>query len=150
VPGLYGYVSATKWLTEIELTRFDSYDAYWITRGWDRMGPIQTQSRIDAIAPNPPVAGPCMLGGVAWAPTRGISKVEIQVDSGPWAEAQLAGALSNDTWRQWSYRWIASAGRHLVRVRASDGAGQVQSSVDAEPQPGPATGYHTVGITVGS
>jgi hypothetical protein len=148
VAGLYGYVSATKWLKEIELTRFTAYDSYWVARGWDRLGPIRTESRIDTIAPNPPKAGPCTLAGVAWAPTRGISKVEVQVDSGPWAVARLAGALSDDTWRQWAFPWTATSGRHLIRVRATDGQGQTQTGTSAEPLPGPATGYHTVEVTI--
>jgi hypothetical protein len=148
VAGLYGYVSATKWLTEIELTRFSAYNSYWVVRGWDRLGPIKTESRIDTIAPNPPVAGPCKLAGVAWAPTRGISKVELQVDSGPWGVAQLAGELSDDTWRQWVFPWTATPGRHLIRVRATDGQGQTQTAANAEPLPNAATGYHTVQVTI--
>jgi DMSO/TMAO reductase YedYZ molybdopterin-dependent catalytic subunit len=150
VAGLYGYVSATKWLTEIELTRFDAYDAYWVTRGWDRQAPIKTESRIDAIAPNPPVAGPCVLAGVAWAPTRGIGKVEVQIDAEPWAPARLAASLSNDTWRQWAFPWTATPGRHVVRVRATDLQGVTQTAVNAEPLPNVATGYHTVQVTVSS
>jgi DMSO/TMAO reductase YedYZ molybdopterin-dependent catalytic subunit len=148
VAGLYGYVSATKWLTEIQLTRFDAYDSYWVERGWDRLGPIKTESRIDTIAPNPPVAGPSVLAGVAWAPTRGISKVEVQVDDQPWRIARLAAPLSNDTWRQWSFPWMATPGRHLIRVRATDGLGQTQTAVNAEPLPNAATGYHTVRVAV--
>jgi DMSO/TMAO reductase YedYZ molybdopterin-dependent catalytic subunit len=148
VAGLYGYVSATKWLTEIELTRFDAYTPYWVARGWDRMGPILTESRIDAIAPNPPKAGPTVLAGVAWAPTRGISRVEVQIDTGPWGVAHLADAISADTWRQWSFPWTATEGRHLVRVRATDGQGRTQTAVNAEPLPNAATGYHTVAVNI--
>ena len=148
VAGLYGYVSATKWLTDIELTRFDAYDSYWVQRGWDRLGPIKTESRIDTIAPNPPVAGPTVLAGVAWAPTRGISKVEVQVDDAPWGMARLAEPLSDDTWRQWSFPWRATSGHHVIRVRATDGRGQTQTAVNAEPLPNAATGYHTVTVNV--
>ena len=148
VAGLYGYVSATKWLTEIQLTRFDAYDSYWVVRGWDQQGPIKTESRIDAIAPNPPVAGPSVLAGVAWAPTRGISKVEVQVDNQPWGVAHLADPLSNDTWRQWSFRWTATPGHHVIRVRATDEQGQTQTAVNAEPLPNAATGYHTVAVDI--
>jgi DMSO/TMAO reductase YedYZ molybdopterin-dependent catalytic subunit len=148
VAGLYGYVSATKWLTDIELTRFDAYDSYWVQRGWDRLGPIKTESRIDTISPNPPVAGPTVLAGVAWAPTRGISKVEVQVDNHPWGVARLADPLSDDTWRQWSFPWTATPGSHLIRVRATDGHGQTQTAVNAEPLPNAATGYHTVSVKV--
>jgi DMSO/TMAO reductase YedYZ molybdopterin-dependent catalytic subunit len=148
VAGLYGYVSATKWLTEIQLTRFDAYTPYWVARGWDRMGPIKTESRIDTIAPNPPKAGPSILAGVAWAPTRGISKVEVQIDTGPWGVARLADAISADTWRQWSFPWTASPGHHLIRVRATDGQGQTQTAAIAEPLPNAATGYHTVSVDI--
>jgi DMSO/TMAO reductase YedYZ molybdopterin-dependent catalytic subunit len=148
VAGLYGYVSATKWLTEIQLTRFDAYTPYWVARGWDRMGPILTESRIDTIAPNPPKAGPSILAGVAWAPTRGISKVEVQVDTAPWGVARLADAISADTWRQWSFPWTATPGHHLVRVRATDGQGKTQTAVNAEPLPNAATGYHTVSVDI--
>jgi DMSO/TMAO reductase YedYZ molybdopterin-dependent catalytic subunit len=148
VAGLYGYVSATKWLNEIELTRFDAYDAYWVQRGWDQQAPIKTESRIDTIAPNPPKAGPSTLAGVAWAPTRGVSKVEVQVDSAPWATARLAKPLSKDTWVQWAFPWTATAGRHVIRVRATDGQGQTQTSVEAEPLPNAATGYHTVQVDI--
>jgi hypothetical protein len=148
VAGLYGYVSATKWLRQIELTRFDAYDSYWVQRGWDRLGPIKTESRIDTISPNPPVAGPTVLAGVAWAPTRGISKVEVQVDNQPWGGARLADPLSNDTWRQWSFPWTATPGSHVIRVRATDGHGQTQTAVNAEPLPNAATGYHAVRVNV--
>ncbi len=149
VPGLYGYVSATKWLSEIELSRFDQFDAYWVQRGWSQQGPIQTQSRIDVPRPSRTVrAGTVAVAGVAWAPTRGISKVEIQVDNQPWQTSQLADALSNDTWRQWHYQWDAAPGTHRLRVRATDGDGILQSGHDQEPQPGPATGYHTVTVDV--
>jgi DMSO/TMAO reductase YedYZ molybdopterin-dependent catalytic subunit len=148
VAGLYGYVSATKWLAEIQLTRFDAYTPYWVERGWDRMGPIKTESRIDTIAPNPPKAGPSVLAGVAWAPTRGISKVEVQVDGGAWRVAHLADAISADTWRQWSFPWNATPGHHLIGVRATDGQGQTQTAVIAEPLPNAATGYHTVSVIV--
>jgi DMSO/TMAO reductase YedYZ molybdopterin-dependent catalytic subunit len=148
VAGLYGYVSATKWLTELELTTWDAFDAYWVPRGWSKRGPIKTQSRIDTVSPLPPVAGPVAVAGVAWAPTRGISRVEVQVDDEPWADATLAAALSDETWRQWVYRWEATAGPHRLRVRATDGRGEAQTADDAPPQPDGATGYHTVEITV--
>jgi DMSO/TMAO reductase YedYZ molybdopterin-dependent catalytic subunit len=149
VPGLYGYVSATKWLSDIELTRFDRYDAYWVQRGWNQQGVIETQSRIDVPTGQRVVrAQPNAVAGVAWAPTRGVSKVEVQVDQGPWNEATLAGALSADTWRQWVYHWAATPGVHRLRVRATDGTGVLQDGRDQPPQPGGATGYHTVFVTV--
>jgi DMSO/TMAO reductase YedYZ molybdopterin-dependent catalytic subunit len=149
VPGLYGYVSATKWLSEIELARFDSFDAYWVQRGWARQGAIKTQSRIDV-----PVARRKLrpttvpVAGVAWAPTRGIARVEVQVDDGEWREARLAEALSADTWRQWVYLWDATPGQHRLRVRATDGDGVLQDGRDRPPEPSGATGYHTISVTV--
>lgn len=149
VAGLYGYTSATKWLSEIELTTWEGFDAYWVPRGWDKFAPVLTQSRIDTIVPNSPVvAGPVVVAGVAWAPTRGISRVEIQVDEAPWAEAQLAEALTDDTWRQWRFPWQAPPGRHVLRVRATDGRGETQTARFSRPGPNGATGYHTVRVLV--
>jgi DMSO/TMAO reductase YedYZ molybdopterin-dependent catalytic subunit len=149
VPGLYGYVSATKWLAEIELTRFDRYDAYWIQRGWSQHGPIDTQSRIDVPRSQGELRATTVpVAGVAWAPTRGIAKVEVQVDDGPWREATLADALSGDTWRQWVYPWHATPGEHRLRVRATDGTGALQDGRDQPPGPSGATGYHTISVVV--
>ena len=112
VPGLYGYVSATKWLSEIELTTFDGFDAYWVPRGWDKLGPIKTQSRIDVPSLGAEVgAGSTTVAGVAWAQGRGISKVEVRVDKGPWHEARLATTVSDDTWRQWLWNLGCKGGR---------------------------------------
>ena len=150
MPGLYGYVSATKWLSDIELTRFDRYDAYWVQRGWTQQGPIETQSRIDI--PNSGrelrAKDAISVAGVAWAPTRGIAKVEVQIDEGTWHEAVLADALSTDTWRQWVYRWDTTPGDHRLRVRATDGTGALQDGHEQPPGPSGATGYHTVNVTV--
>ncbi|HWS32188.1 MAG TPA: molybdopterin-dependent oxidoreductase, partial [Actinoplanes sp.] len=145
VPGLYGYVSACKWITEIELTRFADFDAYWVPRGWSAQAPVKTQSRIDtpragAVKP----AGPVTVAGVAWATHRGIAKVEVQVDEGPWQTTELAPAVSVDTWRQWSLTWPASAGRHTLRVRATDLDGVTQTPALAPPAPDGATGWHQV------
>jgi len=148
VPGLYGYVSATKWLTEIELTTWDAFDAYWVRRGWSKRGPVKTQSRIDTVWPLPPVAGPVAVAGVAWAPTRGISRVELRVDDGPWVEVSLASALSDGTWRQWVYHWEATPGVHLLAVRATDGRGETQTARRSRPDPDGATGYHTIRVEV--
>ncbi len=149
VPGLYGYVSATKWLTEIELTTFDAFDAYWIPRGWSRLAPIKTQSRIDVPRSGVQLErGDTTIAGVAWAPTRDISKVEIQIDDGPWRRATLAEALSDQTWRQWSYRWESSPGSHDIRVRATDGDGNTQSSAPVPPEPNGAEGHHAITVTV--
>jgi DMSO/TMAO reductase YedYZ molybdopterin-dependent catalytic subunit len=148
VPGLYGYVSATKWLTEIQLTTWDAFDAYWVPRGWAKRAPIKTQSRIDTVSPSPAAAGPVAVAGVAWAPTRGISRVEVKVDDEPWAEARLAAPLSDDAWRQWVFRWDASAGEHVLAVRATDGRGDTQTAQETAPDPDGATGYHTVQVKV--
>jgi len=149
VPGLYGYVSATKWLSDIELSRFDQFDSYWVQRGWNQQGPILTQSRIDIPQPHRTArAGTIPVAGVAWAPTRGIRNVEIQVDNQPWRSATLADALSTDTWRQWSYLWEATPGTHQLRVRATDSTGALQDANDQPPGPGGATGYHTININV--
>jgi DMSO/TMAO reductase YedYZ molybdopterin-dependent catalytic subunit len=150
VPGLYGYVSACKWITEIELSRFADFDAYWVPRGWSQRAPIKTQSRIDTPRDGSKrKAGTFVVAGVAWAQHRGISKVEVQVDGGPWAEATLAATVSSDTWRQWSYRWQATPGKHTLRVRATDRDGQTQTSTPAPPAPDGATGWHAVQVDVG-
>jgi DMSO/TMAO reductase YedYZ molybdopterin-dependent catalytic subunit len=149
VPGLYGYVSACKWITEIELSRFADFDAYWVPRGWSQQAPIKTQSRIDTPRDGAKrKAGVVTVAGVAWAQHRGIKKVEVQVDGGPWTEATLAGAVSSDTWRQWSYQWHAANGQHAVRVRATDSTGETQTSTPAPPDPNGATGWHSVRVTV--
>jgi DMSO/TMAO reductase YedYZ molybdopterin-dependent catalytic subunit len=149
VPGLYGYVSATKWLAEIELTTWEAFDAYWVPRGWAKEGPIKTQSRIDVPASLAAVpAGPTAVAGVAWAPTRGIERVEVQVDDGRWAPARLAAPVGEDTWRQWVYEWDATPGGHTLRVRATDGTGQLQTEERAEPIPDGASGWHTIQVRV--
>ena len=149
VAGLYGYVSATKWLKQIQLTRLEDFDAYWIPRGWAKQAPIKTQSRIDTPRGGQKlVAGPIAIAGVAWAPTRGITRVEVQVDNEPWQAAQLGETASANTWVQWLYRWDAPAGRHHLRVRATDGTGQTQTAQVQRPEPDGATGYHTRTVTV--
>jgi DMSO/TMAO reductase YedYZ molybdopterin-dependent catalytic subunit len=147
VPGLYGYVSATKWLAELELSRFGDFDAYWIKRGWAQQAPIKTESRIDT--PTGDVrAGQVTVAGVAWAQHRGVSKVEVRVDNGPWQQATLAAVPSIDTWRQWKWTWTAAPGRHRLQVRATDNGGQAQTEDHADPFPDGATGWHTVDVTV--
>lgn len=149
VPGLYGYVSATKWLTAIELTTFDAFQGYWVPRGWAARAPVKTSSRIDVPRPDEQVtAGRVAVAGVAWAPTRGIGAVEVQVDDGPWAPARLAAPLSADAWRQWVHEWVATPGAHVLRVRATDGAGEVQEERRRPPRPDGATGYHRVRVKV--
>ncbi|MFI6344781.1 molybdopterin-dependent oxidoreductase [Streptomyces sp. NPDC050560] len=149
VPGLYGYVSACKWIEDIELTTFDSYDPYWVKRSWARRAPIKTQSRIDTPKPFArPRAGTVMVAGVAWAQHRGIDKVEVRVDDGPWREAGLAAEDSRDTWRQWSIPWRAAKGGHTLTVRATDRTGRLQTEQRARTVPDGASGWHSVVVTV--
>jgi DMSO/TMAO reductase YedYZ molybdopterin-dependent catalytic subunit len=147
VPGLYGYVSATKWVTDWEITRFDDAEAYWTKRGWSARGPIKTHSRIDV--PRDSVdAGAVTTAGVAWAQHTGITKVEVRVDDGRWEEAELASVPSADTWVQWRWEWDAKPGEHRLQVRATDKTGYSQTSERADVVPDGATGYHGVDITV--
>lgn len=149
VPGLYGYVSACKWVTELELTRFADFDAYWVPRGWSAQGPIKTQSRIDAPRRrNRLTPGPITVAGVAWAQHRGIRRVEVRVDGGPWQEATLAPTVSVDTWVQWSWSWDATPGEHRLQVRATDATGETQTERTQGVAPDGATGWHTVTVTV--
>jgi len=149
VPGLYGYVSATKWLKSIELTTWDGATGYWVPRGWAREAPIKTQSRIDVPRSGQTVAaGPARIAGVAWAQHRGIAEVEVRVDDGPWQEADLGDDVSDDAWRQWVIDWEATAGRHTIQVRATDRTGTTQTADRAAPAPDGATGYHTIEVTV--
>ncbi|MGV9841037.1 sulfite oxidase [Streptomyces fungicidicus] len=149
VPGLYGYVSACKWIEDLELTTFDAYDAYWVRRDWAREAPVKTQSRIDTPKPFArPKAGPVMVAGVAWAQHRGIDGVEVRVDDGPWQEARLAAEGSRDTWRQWSFAWQASKGSHTLTVRATDGTGEVQPERRTRTVPDGASGWHSMVVTV--
>ena len=149
VPGLYGYVSATKWLIELELTTFDAYDPYWVQRGWQKEAPIKTMSRIDAPKPLAQVAaGRVSIAGVAWAQHRGVKRVEVRVDGRAWNEATLAAFDTIDTWRQWVYSWDALPGNHTLEVRATDAADETQPETRAEPFPDGATGWHSVVVTV--
>ena len=149
VPGLYGYVSATKWLSEIELTTWEAFDGYWIPRGWSKEGPIKTQSRIDVPRSGATLpAGRTAIAGVAWAPTRSIERVECRVDDEPWKQARLSGALSENTWVQWLSEWDATPGAHRLQVRATDGHGNTQTAELAPPAPSGATGYHTIRVDV--
>jgi DMSO/TMAO reductase YedYZ molybdopterin-dependent catalytic subunit len=149
VPGLYGYVSACKWLTELELRTFDDFDAYWVDRGWAPRGPVKTQSRIDTPAPGrPPAAGTVPVAGVAWAQHTGIDRVEVRVDDGPWQEAELAAEDTADTWRQWRLDWRATPGDHRLQVRATDRRGRTQTEERTGSAPDGATGWHTVTLRV--
>jgi DMSO/TMAO reductase YedYZ molybdopterin-dependent catalytic subunit len=148
VPGLYGYVSACKWIEDIELTTFDSYDPYWVKRKWARKAPVKTQSRIDTPKPFArPKAGTVMVGGVAWAQHRGIDKVEIRIDDGAWQPADLAAEHTTDTWRQWSFPWKATPGSHTLTVRATDRTGTLQTEQRTRTVPDGAGGWHSVVVT---
>jgi DMSO/TMAO reductase YedYZ molybdopterin-dependent catalytic subunit len=149
VPGLYGYVSATKWLSRIELTRFDRAQGYWIPRGWSERAPIKTQSRIDTPRRGAKVDGTVAVAGVAWAPTRGITRVEVQVDDGPWQPANLGPEVSASSWRQWWWEWTTPpVGEHRLRCRATDGSGATQTEQRSRPDPDGATGWHTIDVEV--
>jgi DMSO/TMAO reductase YedYZ molybdopterin-dependent catalytic subunit len=153
VPGLYGYVSATKWVTEIEMTRWEDFDGDWVPRGWSKEGPIKTLARIDRPKRSrnysPSADGVIDIAGLAWAVHRGISKVEVAIDGGDWRDCELAGVPSDDTWRQWRYRWAdATPGEHVVEARAYDGDGVVQPAEPRPPAPDGAQGYHRVRFDV--
>jgi DMSO/TMAO reductase YedYZ molybdopterin-dependent catalytic subunit len=149
VPGLYGYVSATKWIVDFEVTRFADFAAYWTDRGFAEEAPIKTFSRIDVPTSFARLdAGTNAVAGVAWAPDTGISQVEVRVDGGAWANARLADEDSIDSWRQWVYEWEAPSGGHQLEVRATDRSGYTQTSRRVSPRPDGATGWHSVNVTV--
>ncbi|MDE0122147.1 MAG: molybdopterin-dependent oxidoreductase, partial [bacterium] len=149
VAGLYGYVSATKWLSELELTTWNGFDAYWVPRGWAKKAPVKTQSRIDTPRDGSRIGtGNRYIAGVAWAPHRGIDRVEVQVGDGPWLEAELSAEISDNSWRQWRVWWDPLPGSFLIRVRATDGRGATQTDVIRPPAPDGATGWHTIAVTV--
>lgn len=151
VPGLYGYVSATKWLTELKVTRFDADEGYWTPRGWSARGPIKTASRIDLPRGGNvdlPPAGDVAVAGVAWAQHRGISKVEVRVDDGDWNEVELLAEPTVDAWRLWTWQWPTQPGEHTLTVRATDGEGELQTDQVAPPAPDGASGWHSVRIQV--
>ncbi|WP_245641801.1 molybdopterin-dependent oxidoreductase [Nonomuraea candida] len=147
VPGLYGYVSATKWVVDIKVTRFDTDQAYWTPRGWSAKGPIKTQSRIDVPKAGDSLpAGATTIAGVAWAQHTGVAAVEVRVDGGQWRQARLAEVPGPDTWRQWSIDWTATPGEHTIEVRATDAAGRTQTDRQAPSAPDGATGLHAVKV----
>lgn len=152
VPGLYGYVSATKWVESLELTTWDEATGYWIPRGWAREAPIKTQSRIDVPRRGDEVSrGVVAVAGIAWAQQRGVTRVEVRVDDGEWREARLAPDLTIDSWRQWVYEWDTTGlepGEHRLQVRATDATGETQTDEVARPDPDGATGWHTRTVTV--
>lgn len=149
VPGLYGYVSATKWVVDLEVTRFADRTAYWTDRGWAPRAPIKLASRIDVPGSGSTLAaGRVVVAGVAWAQHTGIAAVEVSVDDGPWGPAQLAATVGPDTWRQWRFDWAAAPGDHQLAVRAVDARGQVQTGAIQGVLPDGATGHHTIRVTV--
>ena len=147
VPGLYGYVSATKWLKELELTTLEAFDGYWVPLGWAKEGPILTQSRIDTPRGGQVAAGQVPIAGIAWAPDRGVTRVEVGID-GVWADARLSTPISDATWVQWVFDWTATPGHHVVQVRATDGTGQVQTEQATPPAPDGARGWDGVAFDV--
>ena len=149
IPGLYGYVSATKWVTDIEVTTFAAASAYWVQRGWSQQAPIKTESRIDVPAGGGSLApGRTPVAGVAWAQHKGIAAVEVRVDGGAWQQARLAAVPDIDTWRQWVWEWPATPGNHLLEARATDQTGYTQTAVQAQPPPNGASGYPSAAVTV--
>ena len=148
VPGLYGYVSATKWVRELKVTTFAQDMGYWTPRGWSALGPVKTASRIDVPRRGVVAAGEVVVAGVAWDQHTGIERVEIGID-GDWHEAELAEVTGPDTWRQWFYRWDAAPGEHRLSVRATNADGELQTEAEASPAPDGATGWHTMTVQVG-
>lgn len=149
VPGLYGYVSATKWVTQLKVTRFADDVAYWTPRGWSERGPIKTSSRIDVPRGGRPVkSGRVLFGGVAWAQHTGIGKVELRVNRGPWQQAELAEGISRDTWYQWKLGLDLTEGQYEIQVRATDLSGHVQDEQSRPAAPNGATGLHTIRVDV--
>lgn len=149
VPGLYGFVSATKWVVDLEVTRFDRAEAYWTKLGWSAKAPIKTESRIDVPRTGARLhSGPVTIGGVAWAQPRGVKAVEVRIDDGPWQPATLGAAYSNDTWRLWTFDWRATPGLHTVTARATDNTGAVQTEQQAPPPPDGASGWPSISVDV--
>ena len=148
VAGLYGYVSAVKWIDEIRLTTWDAFDGYWVPRGWSKRGPMKTQSRIDIPKHNASLTAgeKTSIAGIAWAPTRGITRVETKIGYEDWVECRLGQALGDESWVQWHREWTPTRGRHRIRVRATDGKGVVQSSLDIPTLPNGAEGWHTIAV----
>jgi DMSO/TMAO reductase YedYZ molybdopterin-dependent catalytic subunit len=147
VPGLYGYVSACKWITDIEVTTYAAARAYWSDRGWSQQAPIKTESRIDV--PGGSVKpGPTAVAGVAWAQHKGVDAVEVRVNRGPWHEARLASVPNIDTWRQWTWQWDATPGTHLIESRATDRTGYTQTAVETPEAPNGASGYPQLAVSV--
>jgi len=147
VPGLFGYVSATKWVNEIELTTWNAFDAYWIDRGWAKEGPMLSSSRIDLPRNGAQIkTGPLMIAGFAWAPRAGVKSVDVRIDDGPWLPAQIEKSPTGDTWCQWKLNWTATSGQHIFTTRVTDAKGVVQDEEIRPVEPSGATGYHSIGV----
>ena len=148
VAGLYGYVSAVKWLERVRLTTWENNDGYWIPRGWAKEAPIKIASRIDVPRGGRVAAGRQPVAGVAWSPMSGVARVEVSVDGGPWQACELSETVGGEAWVQWLFRWAAEPGSHRIVVRAIGNDGTVQSSVPVDPAPDGAEGHHSVSVTV--
>lgn len=149
VAGLYGYVSAVKWIEEIRLETWDGFNGYWVPRGWSKLGPMKTASRIDVPRGSSGIdAGPTVVAGVAWSPPRGISAVELSVDQGEWQRCEIAAPGSDETWVQWKIMWDATPGDHILQVRAVDGDGELQSMGPKAVAPDGAEGWHAIRVSV--
>ena len=147
VPGLYGYVSATKWVVDLEVTTYDRFSAYWTQRGWSAKGPVKTESRIESpVDGGATGTGAIRVGGHAWAQHTGIEKVEVRLDGQAWQPAELGRVPSDDTWVQWTADLTVDSGAHILAVRATDRSGYTQTPVRADVVPDGATGWHTVGF----
>lgn len=150
VPGLFGYVSATKWLTEMELTTWDAFDAYWVQRGWAKQGPMLSSSRIDVPRSNSSIKNQVAtrVGGFAWAPRSGVRTVQVRVDGGEWNDAKIGQHDTGDVWAEWSFDWIPTTGQHQLEVRCIDGDGVAQDEMIRPVEPSGATGLHSVSVQV--
>jgi len=150
VPGLYGFVSATKWVVDLEVTKFEKFSAYWTQRGWSAQGPVKTESRIEVPGDGGSLKqGTARVGGHAWAQHTGIAKVEFRLDGGPWQTAELGRVPGNDTWVQWAGSVDVAKGNHTLVVRATDKSGYTQTAARADVVPDGATGWHTVRFSAG-
>jgi DMSO/TMAO reductase YedYZ molybdopterin-dependent catalytic subunit len=149
VPGLYGYVSATKWVVEMKVTTFAKDEGYWTPRGWSALGPVKLSSRIDTPKQGATVkSGTVAVAGVAWRQHVGVSGVQVQIDKEAWQDATLAKVVTVDSWLQWTFAWDATPGNHTISVRAIDETGEVQTAKFANPDPNGSTGHHTIQVSV--
>jgi DMSO/TMAO reductase YedYZ molybdopterin-dependent catalytic subunit len=150
IPGLYGFISATKWISRMTLTTYAEQDAYWTKRKWATDAPIKISSRIDTPKSLSTIdAGPTFVGGIAWAQQRGgVAKVEVRIDGGPWQPATLGPDGGNDYWRQWYLPWDATSGSHSLAVRATSGDGETQTAVRATPFPAGSSGVQETRVQV--